>query len=488
MLSDNQRRVLPLALIMLIGAVLRIFGLGNESLWLDEATTVARIHGTWLSLLSNGTQGPFYLILIKAWTLLFGESEFALRLPSALFGIASIPALFLLGQVLFNRTTAMWAALFLAINPFAIFYSQDARPYALYFFGAILSYYYLIRVLREFRARDAVAYILYTLIAAYSHPYGPLLILSHWISAGIYVSLSSTRYSRQVMMRVIGMLSLAALLFVPQLYVFAATFIHKSQSHTIAAWIPTPDIESLHTTLRQYFMFPILGYLVVLIIVAVVVMKIRRDMNARVSLILCGVIILSNLLLPWIVSILVTPIYVDRYTIPTLAAVIIMLGWALNSLQRPLRILAMSILMLLSIPPLFTYFSGTDKDPWRETCGILNSQLRSGDVILAYPEFDLDPLHYYLRPPPDVRVFSPQDHQDIVSALRSSRAIWLVRAYSGDEKLEHDIYFSLSESRRSHETIKIRDSLKCNRWAYHVADIQITRFESEDQSARGKSD
>jgi len=72
-------------------------------LWLDEASTYWTTRESWLALLGQvGTDGspPFYFVIVKAFTVVCGESEFALRLPSLVATLGLIPALYVLGCVL----------------------------------------------------------------------------------------------------------------------------------------------------------------------------------------------------------------------------------------------------------------------------------------------------------------------------------------------------------------------------------------------------
>src|SRR3990167_4926541 len=85
---------------------------------------------------------PVYYILVHYWTKIFGLSEFKLRFFSAIFGIASIYMIFLLGKTIFNEKVGLIAAFILSINHQHIYYSQEARNYSFLVFLALLSAYY----------------------------------------------------------------------------------------------------------------------------------------------------------------------------------------------------------------------------------------------------------------------------------------------------------------------------------------------------------
>lgn len=124
-----------LGLIIFIGLLFRLVNL-NQSLWLDEAITAVAVKSdTFVGLITKFSPGdfhpPLYYLFLKLWTNLFGYSEIALRIPSVIFGVLTIFVVYKIGKKLFNEKTGLVAALLIATNPLAIYYSQEARMYSL---------------------------------------------------------------------------------------------------------------------------------------------------------------------------------------------------------------------------------------------------------------------------------------------------------------------------------------------------------------------
>src|SRR4051812_36320762 len=133
-LNQVWRSPLPILFICAIGLALRIHLLGMKSLWLDEGVSAMIIRLPWsefkeLLLTREGNMAPYYLLL-RAWGA-FGSSEVYLRSFSVIAGTLTIPAIYILGLELYSRSVGIVAALFLALHPFHIRYSQEARGYAL---------------------------------------------------------------------------------------------------------------------------------------------------------------------------------------------------------------------------------------------------------------------------------------------------------------------------------------------------------------------
>ena len=128
---------LLLGLIVVVGAIVRLHGLGEASLWLDEAASVQFAGLPWSTLWLSGYDNapPVYYSLLKL-ALLFGDSEFAVRLPSMVFGVLTIPMVYRAGQLLAGSWAGLGAALFFALSASQVEYSQEARAYSLLIFAA----------------------------------------------------------------------------------------------------------------------------------------------------------------------------------------------------------------------------------------------------------------------------------------------------------------------------------------------------------------
>ena len=126
----------PRALIALtvVAAALRLPTLGSQSLWLDEVLTGRLARGSLGDLLhrvaTEEANPPLFYLLEWAWTRVAGTSEVALRLPSALFGIALVPVAFAIGRRLGGQRAAVALAALVAVHPLLVYYSQEARGYA----------------------------------------------------------------------------------------------------------------------------------------------------------------------------------------------------------------------------------------------------------------------------------------------------------------------------------------------------------------------
>jgi len=167
-----------LAGLTVLGAALRFATLGLQSYHHDEIVTASRVlrvgFGHAMDAVGfSESAPPLYYALAWFWTQVTGTGEWGLRSLSALAGVATIPVAYLVGRELRGSRTGLWAAALVAVNPMLIWYSQEARAYALLALFCSLSLYYCVRALREDERgddkRDFVAWGIFSALALATH-------------------------------------------------------------------------------------------------------------------------------------------------------------------------------------------------------------------------------------------------------------------------------------------------------------------------------
>jgi mannosyltransferase len=115
--------------------VLRFATLDRQSFWLDELVTVSLMRksfGDMVHAIPHSEATPYlYYVLAWPWARLFGPGEVGLRSLSALAGTATVVAAYGAGASLMSRRVGLIAAALVTVNPFLVWYSQEARSYAL---------------------------------------------------------------------------------------------------------------------------------------------------------------------------------------------------------------------------------------------------------------------------------------------------------------------------------------------------------------------
>jgi 4-amino-4-deoxy-L-arabinose transferase-like glycosyltransferase len=154
---------LIVALITLAAAWLRLQNLGQPSLWWDEFITVGASLGPLSQMLpvlkyigpsDIGVElFPPLAHVITHWLTLISHNDALMRLPGALAGVASVPALYLLCRRPLGRMTALSAALLMALSVYHMHYSREVRPYSLFMLENLLALHLLHEGLDQGRKR-----------------------------------------------------------------------------------------------------------------------------------------------------------------------------------------------------------------------------------------------------------------------------------------------------------------------------------------------
>lgn len=459
----SYKPVLLLFFIALLGGTLRVYQLDERSLWHDEAYSSVFASRSISEIVTHtaDVHPPLYLLLLHAWMSFFGASEQALRSFSAAFGTVAIVLMGLLGSFLYNRRTGLLAALFMAIMVFPLHYSREARGYSLFLVMTLGSFYFFLKSLQGGRKRDWLGYFFFTVGLSYTHYYWVFLVLAQ----NLYVLLFYWT-EKPILVRWMGVQTGVFLCFLPWLVPFLNMTGSVMQE---GRWIPRPGISSLVKTFRSYTAYLVhpqivWGYILLcaLGVLQVSALRgawrwktIRRSLESygwevhlapvqRSSFLLLWFI--CPVLMPFLLSQFVTPIFWPRYTIVVIPALYLILArgvWQVPTMF--LRGLVMAAVVLVSLASIQQYYAPSnwswrshyyiwENEPWRQWADFLAQRAEPTDVIVVSPDTSAFPFNYYAKgslPYYDLPLrVNDTNHTDVVSSLRTltrdKKRLWLL--------------------------------------------------------------
>ncbi|MBN1315259.1 MAG: glycosyltransferase family 39 protein [Anaerolineales bacterium] len=182
-----------LIIILLLAHYLAVSGIDRESLWRDEVDSIRFASDIWHQIDSGqsirsamgqlagyltkpGWNGPLYFLALEPWLRIAGQSELALRYPSALAAVIAAALIFVLGVRLARVRVGMAAAVLAAVNPYLVWYAGEGKMYTIITALALLSTYLLLRAAACSRKRFWIGYVLVTSSIFYTHILTPLLL------------------------------------------------------------------------------------------------------------------------------------------------------------------------------------------------------------------------------------------------------------------------------------------------------------------------
>lgn len=184
--SGRLSRSESLTLVVLCAASVLacFFDLGVRSLWNDEIVNglIALHHGTdlWRTVTIDSNL-LVYRLLLSSCVALFGGGPFALRIPSALAGVALTPVMFFLGRRMFGTRTGVLATAIVAVSPPLVVWAQQAQGYSLGTLLVASSALAMLRAIERPTKRRWLVYDLLAVLSIYTIVWAGLFLVAQWL-------------------------------------------------------------------------------------------------------------------------------------------------------------------------------------------------------------------------------------------------------------------------------------------------------------------
>ncbi|HIA91627.1 TPA: hypothetical protein EYO12_00740 [Candidatus Saccharibacteria bacterium] len=256
-MRTEKSRLLVVAALMLVFACLGVLLIGRGSIWFDESFTYMLAEydlGELLQRAQYDVHPPAYYLLLKAWMSLFGSTIVAMRSLSLVFGILCIPLLYVVVSRLKKPQLALASSLLLAINPFWLRYSVEARMYTLAAFMALAATYTLLRHRQSKKALSLVVYTILGGIGLLIHYYFAFVLAAHalWLLYESYLQNQSVKgllqsFERRYIAAWVGILGIFA--------VWLPAAVRQFQEVQGGFWIQPVDHRSLYSTFTKIALY-----------------------------------------------------------------------------------------------------------------------------------------------------------------------------------------------------------------------------------------
>lgn len=424
--AASQRQVLTnrltdprMVAVVVVAAAVRLYGLTAESLWTDELITVdfiTRMSPLELLVLLPFSQPhlPLYYVLLDLWLGVAGISELTLRLPAAVFGVATVALCYVLGTELYDRNAGFVGAALVALSRDHIDHSQEVRMYSLLTLLAVASTLWFVRARRYRTWQAATVYVASTLLLVATHPFAvfvPLaqaaFLVADWVGRGRPAVTDGLSLDRAGMRRapfraavgatwvVAGPVLLVLLWKIQGVrfhYVPPATPRHLA--NTIAVIV---GFEGLDTIFIAVGLFVVSGLVTVAVVVAVRRWRTGRPLGPTALLVACTA---GPFLALLAISLALTPMFWPRYVLAMLPPLALLVGrgaTALGDLSHPGVSLGVVVVVLaLLTVPVVELHTTTEREQWRSAGAVVDRQAEPGDVVLVADAITVSAVEYYV--------------------------------------------------------------------------------------------
>ncbi len=362
---------------------IRLLGIGVESLWYDEAFTAQLVRLPFLQMIqatAADVHPPAWYLITWAFTQVLGHSEFALRVPAALFSAASVTELYLLIRKTADHKAALWVAGLTMGAAGMQYYGQEARQYS---FLTWLTFTSLRSVLedKKWRFAPAAALMLYT------HNLAPLYLVP-------LAGLAIWKWRKQALIP----LAIAGGSYAPWVIVLVRQLSAVGNSY----WIAPDSIGGLiwywvYGTLgiRMPGWLLMHGLITAVGITLASVFAMRGDLKKYMPLFAIAFLPPVEL---YTISQLWHPMMLPRALLPSSAGVLSLWGVGISRMNKQTRTFAALCLLPVMAVTMVNYFTDptVQRVPADDQVSIIESNWKPGDVIYHSSVGSVVGYGYYL--------------------------------------------------------------------------------------------
>jgi mannosyltransferase len=457
--------------------VLRFYGLDRRSIWLDEGYSIhfARLGPAELvrQVVATDTHPPFYYLTLHLWMTLFGDSEAAVRSLSAVAGCATVAVVFAIGRIVADRSVALLAAALIALSSFNIQYSQEGRSYSFVALLTALSFYFFLKMWSSPSRLHQAGYVLTTLALLYTHLYGVFVVIAENAAFALAPAVQSGAARRPLTYRRwVAIQAVLVTAFAPWLFAVAAQ--GRRVISTQGELVDRPQATEVVSTLSGYTGSSLPAVIGIAIAFAVAVAgwlrsrKTTHRSDPSVTeprgsrTVILGLWLLVPIALPLLVSLLVTPIFLFKYTIPASLAFYLLVALCWRKLGSRTAIAVGAVVLVGFALPTVEYAFDDQQENWRGAVSSLEERAEHHDLVLFDAGFTQHVFNYYSRRPDLVqRSVSDGSGRHPAAVRRRVRAaaagrprVWLVHSHTRNPVHLTGRVLGRSLVRRSHRSFE----------------------------------
>lgn len=330
---------------------------------------------------------PLYYLLAWLWTHVFGTSEVGVRSLSALLGTAMVPVAYAAGVALLSRAAGTFAAFFVATSPLLVWYSQEARAYALFLLCGALSFLLFVRALEQPSHGALAGWSAVSALALASHYFAVFLFAAE---AAVLLVLVRRRAAVAAACGAVAAVGLALL----------PLAVHQERGGR-TSWIDdTPLRERAGDAAREFltgtYPLPYGGAVVLLVLATAIAFAVRARPDERRPVVVAAVVGSLTLALPLVLGVLGRDYFLTRNVLVAWVPLALALAVVLASERaRPVGAAVAGVLAAASVAVVAATATRDDlaRDDWRAVADTLAAP--GATIVVLAPPYERAPLEYY---------------------------------------------------------------------------------------------
>ena len=424
-----------LFIILTLAAALRVNLLFvRGTWWFDEMFSVHYSLLPWGKaiqywLLENN---PFlYNLVLRGWINIFGQGETTVRIPSLIFGLATIIFVYYIAQRWFSRRAAAVSSLIISLSGIHLFVSVETRTYTLFTLLTTLSFYWFIKIFVEQKTGRWTWWLFFLTQVAllYSHLTALTVIIIQALAL-VYFKTTERATRRKFLLTQFFSLLIWSFWFIPSL-------LPKLNSRSFYGWFFTYDSESSNilTILNTLFIntniseFVFTLFAIILLGTIFYAFKIFPRQDHKNKSILFILMLWS--FVPALLGAFLGQ-YVTKYFVFSLPGFALLIAWTFDQIADKTTKLAVTALFIVIFIPSTMTIATSQIFSWHTITKYIekNEAPRSAILVIPFNE-ELVIKKYYRGLIPVEGVYPMQDNLDLEE--RIVRYNWQTLLSSGEE-------------------------------------------------------
>lgn len=387
-----------------LALAVRLYGLSDKPLWLDEIITQRRANRSISDLIANSLSNkhfPTYFLFVRAFDAPMID-EWMLRLPSAIFGSVSVLLVVLIATEVRSSRAGAVAGILMALSPLEVQFGQEARSYALVSCFVLLALWGLVRIAHQASSDVSssnrpsgqigswLAFTIGTIGAL-----NILLVAASWLITSNLAAAAILRYSGPKRAEFVRKWALTqaiiVLTWIPGLAAIGLA-VHEDPLRGLR-WIPPTTLDHVWSVFSAVYLFRVSNVITFELLpisipgfgVAVVILALLGAWRLKSGPTLLAIIGLAAIAMP--IAILVVsifhPILVPRYLILSTGPFFVLVGIGATALPYRLFPFAIAAIVVFGIANLAPYYRSETKPRWDLAAAYLAANVQRGDSVIT---------------------------------------------------------------------------------------------------------
>jgi len=392
-----------ITLLILFVSALSVFIFAHQSLRLDEAQSLWQTSRSPLkifNIIAQDVHVPLYHMMLHFWQVAFGNGVATARALSMLFFILSIPAIYSLGKLVYNKNAGLYAALLLAISPFMNWYGNEIRMYSLFTLIVILHEYCFIKLYKTVDPQQRKKYwYLYGIVSVFG-------IFTHYFflfsifSQALFYLFNKDLFQKGDFKKFVTTIIILVIAFSPWIYYV----LHLGTISNSSPLLEAPSSVNIFNTFSQFLFGFQIDYVNTIMVslwpllVLFGFFGLQRSKKPSVDTMYFITALIVPMALAFIVSSVFRPLYLSRYLILSLPPLYMAIIAFISNLPRPLKKVFEIGLVVIMLGMLFIEaFSALTpvKENYKQATSYLMSNAQPDDAIVVSAPFTIYPVEYY---------------------------------------------------------------------------------------------